>query len=124
MLRYETRVMPPAPFVKTQVINPLTEETSDLPGKLDTGAAMTVIPKNIVPALNLKQMGDVLCQGYDGVETLRPLYYVALEVTGYHIPMVEVTASPRQDVLLGRDVLNHFILTLNGKNLTFELQDP
>jgi hypothetical protein len=44
VFRYETQVMPPAPFVKTQVINPLT--------------------------------------------------------------------------------VNHFILTLNGKDLTFELQDP
>jgi predicted aspartyl protease len=124
VLRYETQVTPPAPFVKMQVINPLTGERSHLPGKLDTGAAITVIPRDIVPALHLEQMGDVLCQGYDGVETPRPLYYVAIEVTGYHIPMVEVTASPRQDVLLGRDVLNHFILTLNGKDLTFELQDP
>ena len=103
MFRYETQVTPPAPFVKTQISNPLTGETFHLPGKLDTGAAMTVIPKDIVPTLLLEEMGDVLCQGYDGVETLRPLYYVALEVTGYHIPMVEVTASPRQDALLGRD---------------------
>jgi predicted aspartyl protease len=116
--------MPPAPFVKTQVINPFTEQTLDLPGKLDTGAAMTVIPKDIVSALRLEQMGDVLCQGYDRVETLRPLYYVALEVAGYHFSIVEVTASPRRDALLGCDVLNHFILTLNGKDLTFELQDP
>jgi predicted aspartyl protease len=85
---------------------------------------MTVIPRDIVTALHLEQMGDVLCQGYDGVKTLRPLYYIALEVTGYHIPMVEIAASPRQDVLLGRDVLNHFILTLNGKDLTLELRDP
>ena len=124
MFRYDTEVVPPAPIVKTQVINPLTRETSHLPGKLDTGAAMTVIPRELVTALHLEQMGDVLCQGYDGVETLRPLYYVALEVAGYHFPIVEVTASPRQDVLLGRDVLNHFILTLNGKDLTFELLDP
>jgi len=124
VFRYETQVTPPAPVVKTQVINPLTGETFDLPGKLDTGAAMTVIPKDIALTLHLEQMGDVLCQGYDGVETLRPLYYVTLEVPGYHFPIVEVTASPRRDVLLGRDVLNHFILTLNGKDLTFELQDP
>jgi len=116
--------MPPTPFVETQVINPLNGERFQLPGKLDTGAAMTVIPGDIVTALHLEQMGDVLCQGYDGVETPRPLYYVALEVTCYYIPMVEVTVSPRRDVLLGRDVLNHFILTLNGKDLTFELQDP
>jgi hypothetical protein len=43
---------------------------------------------------------------------------------GYTLQDIEVTASPRRDVLLGRDVLNHFILTLNGKDLTFDLKDP
>jgi len=66
VFRYDTQVMPPAPIVKTQVINPLTEETSHLPGKLDTGAAMTVIPRDIVTALHLEQMGDVLCRDMTG----------------------------------------------------------
>jgi hypothetical protein len=39
-------------------------------------------------------------------------------------PFVEVVAAPIPYAILGRDVLNHFILTLNGKGLTFELQDP
>jgi hypothetical protein len=36
----------------------------------------------------------------------------------------EVVAAPMPYAILGRDVLNHFILTLNGKDLTFALQDP
>jgi len=55
---------------------------------------------------------------------LRPLYYIAMEIAGYNIPLVEVTAVQRSDVLLGRDVLNQFILTLDGKALTFDLRDP
>ena len=36
----------------------------------------------------------------------------------------EVVAAGRNDMLLGRDVLQNFILTLDGKTETFELVDP
>ena len=36
----------------------------------------------------------------------------------------EVVAANRNDMLLGRDVLQNFILTLDGKAETFDLIDP
>jgi len=38
--------------------------------------------------------------------------------------MLEVVSAPRSDVLLGRDVLNQFNISLRGKDLTFEIEDP
>jgi hypothetical protein len=35
-----------------------------------------------------------------------------------------VTATPRDDVLLGRDVLSHFVVTFDGKSLTVDMRDP
>jgi hypothetical protein len=35
-----------------------------------------------------------------------------------------VIALPRQDAILGRDVLNQFIVILDGKELDFEITDP
>ena len=32
--------------------------------------------------------------------------------------------TDRSNVLLGRNVLNRFVITLDGKNLTFELSNP
>jgi hypothetical protein len=55
---------------------------------------------------------------------LLPTYSVTFEVEEYVVQDVEVAASPRRDILLGRDVLNRFILTLDGKSLTFDLKDP
>ncbi len=43
---------------------------------------------------------------------------------GLLIPILETVSAPRHDVLLGRDVLNQFDITLKGKNLTFEMVDP
>jgi len=124
MHRYETRVRPPAPFLEIQVIHPVTAVTRQWPAKLDTGATLTILPEVLVDALVLSPKGEATIYGYDGMATIRPIYYVNLQVAGYSLSSVRVSSSKRSDVLLGRDVLNHFILTLNGKDLTFELQDP
>lgn len=124
MPAYDTRMTPPAAFVDIQVTNPATGASQQVRAKLDTGAAGTVLPDVVVAALGLRPEGEALCYGYDRVPVWRPTYYVAIELAGYRIPIVEVVASPREDALLGRDVLNHFVITFNGKALTFELQDP
>lgn len=85
---------------------------------------MSVLPESTVRALRLDPMGDILCFGYDGTATRRLTYYVALEVAESPIPMIEITAAPRKDALLGRDVLNRFVITLDGKGLSFEISDP
>jgi hypothetical protein len=51
-------------------------------------------------------------------------YLVIIEVEGYRLEGIEVIASPIKDHLLGRNVLNHFTITLKGKDLSFEIADP
>jgi len=63
-------------------------------------------------------------RGYDGTYSRRPVYYVRLTVEGFDLPAGRCVAADRANVLLGRNVLNRFIVTLDGKNLTFEFQDP
>lgn len=124
MYQYDVTVDPPAAYLPVQITNPDTEASDRLPAKIDTGAAMSVLPQAAVADLALEPTGDVLASGYDRKVTPLPTYSVTFEIEGYTFEDVEVTVSPRQDVLLGRDILNHFILTLNGKNLTFDLKDP
>jgi len=124
MHRYETHVRPPAPFLEIQVIHPVTGITHQWPAKLDTGAALTILPEKVVDALVLSPKSEAIIYGYDGIAAIRPLYYVNLKVAGHSLSSVRVSSSKRSDVLLGRDVLNHFVLTLNGKDLTFQLEDP
>ena len=42
-------------------------------------------------------------------------------VEGYVVQDVQCVATDRDNVLLGRDVLNDFVITLDGENLTFSL---
>lgn len=124
MFRYDTTIQPPAAFVQVSLFDPITGTSVQQRGKLDTGASITVLPESVVKTLRLRAVSEGFVRGFDGRGTLRPLYYVAMEIAGYNIPFVEVTAVQRSGVLLGRDVLNQFFLTLDGKALTFDLRDP
>ncbi len=124
MYRYDSSEQPPVAIVEVQITDPASGEQVSLPGKLDTGAAMSVLPTATVTVLELTARGDVTVSGYDGRTTQLPAYYVTLEVAGYTIQGLKVTAAQRPQMLLGRDVLNHFIATFDGKNLTFDLVDP
>jgi len=77
--RYDATVDPPAAYVPVQVTNPDTGASMRLSAKIDSGAAI-----------------------------LLPTYSVTFEVESYTVQDVEVAVSPGKDVLLGRDVLNHF----------------
>jgi len=101
-----------------------TDPTSTLPGKLDTDADVTLIPSSLVGDLQLIAENVVKIVSYDGTETERTAYFVDLEIGRYKLECVEVVAVSRDNVLLGRDVLNQFNITLKGKDLSFEIVDP
>lgn len=124
MFRYDTSEHPPAALVAVTVTDPLTGNQAAVPGKLDTGAAISVLPAAIIAELGLTPQSDVWVAGYDAQFLQLPAYFVTLEIAGCTIEMVKVTASPRSQMLLGRDVLSHFIATFDGKNLMFDLVDP
>jgi hypothetical protein len=54
---------------------------------------------------------------------MRPTYLIDLEVGNKKFTQLEVTLSLRTNVLLGRDVLNHLRIVLNGPNQITEILD-
>jgi predicted aspartyl protease len=93
-----------------------------LQGKLDTGADITVIPETFVSKLGLSAKAYLWARSYDGSFSHRPVYYVRLIIEGTVLPAVRCIAADRQNVLVGRNVLNRFFVTLDGKNLRFNLE--
>ena len=124
MYSYDTNDKPPAPCLSIRVINPNTQASHSILAKIDTGASISVLPATLVTDSKLEPEGRVRVAGYDGSLKWLPTYTVAFDISGYLLHDVEVISTQRRSVLLGRDILNHFIITLHGKNLTFDLRDP
>ncbi|MCG3139476.1 MAG: hypothetical protein HDKAJFGB_00351 [Anaerolineae bacterium] len=124
MYRFDNVSKPPAPYLAVVVRHPHTRAEIRIAAKLDTGAAKSVIPSSVVATLNLETMGSLSARGFNQAIDTYPVYYVELEVADLKLPMLPVIALPRQDMLLGRDILNYFIITLDGKAGAFEMHDP
>jgi predicted aspartyl protease len=122
---YDRAFNPPAPVADVTIANPVTpNKRSRVRGKMDTGADITVIPERLIVPLGISPKGRVWTRGYDGTYAQRAVYYVRLTLEGFVLATIRCIATNRTDVLLGRNVLNRFLITLDGKNLTFELKDP
>lgn len=121
--RYVAESQPPAPFVKLSVRCPTTGRHVDQsPAQVDTGADCTVLPPSVVSALELVQVGQYECQGFQGEIMTFPVFLVAISI--HELAPVEVRAilGERESyILLGRDVLNAHRIVLDGPQLALEI---
>jgi len=125
ILLYDSAFNPPAPVLEIIVGRPqATYIETRVRAQVDPGSDITVLPESVAEAIGLQLAGDLETEGYDGVVTRWPLCVVTMTVADVILPPMSVVVMPRSLAILGRDVLSHFILTLNGKDFTFELRDP
>ncbi len=123
MWSYDQSEFPAFPGFDLQVFKAeLPTRSVSARAKLDIGASITVIPEQFVAWLNLSIRDHIQTTGYDGASRLLPVYGIDLKFNGFDINWIDCVATERKNVLLGRNVLNLFFITLDGPNLTFDMK--
>jgi hypothetical protein len=90
---------------------------------IDTGADRTFIPVAVTGQLHLKKIDDsVDVYGPDAPEGPQDEYVADLNFLGLSFPYHPVIASDKwNEILIGRDILNRYVLTLDGPNRQFTI---
>ncbi len=122
---YSEALSPPAPVLPIEVFIPEEpQQRRSLDAKLDTAADISAVPSALIDDLKLEAVSEIVISGYDAKSELMATYTVGLELPRARVRHIEVIAVPDAYILLGRDVLNHFDLHLNGPELSFEMDLP
>jgi predicted aspartyl protease len=117
-----SRFAPPAPVARVSFRNPDSGETvSDILMVIDTGADMSFIPVAVVTKLNLQFVTATSYEltAFDGrSRTATPvnadMLFLGRTLKGSYL------VRESEIGILGRDVLNHFALVLDGPNLHWQ----
>jgi hypothetical protein len=92
-------------------------------GIIDTGADQTFIPSSITKELHLRKIDDsVDVDGPDSPNEPQDEYIANLSFLGLDIPNWPVISNDKwNEILIGRDIINDWLLTLDGPNGYFTI---
>src|SRR5438067_2276804 len=112
--------VPAAPVARAIVRGPTGSVRTDVPLLIDTGADISAIPRSVAQSVAaLVRPSDVVVRFYDGSEILCELAELSVEFLRFRFSGMFVIADADHGVL-GRNVLNRLVVTLDGPRLTWE----
>lgn len=113
---------PPAPVARVTLRRPGSNATvSDVVMLIDSGADVTLLPRSSVDLLDIKANPEETCQlmSFDGSTTISQVVQVDLIFLRKTFKGRFLLIDGKTGIL-GRDVLNHIALLLDGPYLTWK----
>jgi predicted aspartyl protease len=107
---------PSMPVMDVKVIEPSSGVTvGPLSALVDTGADGTLVPKHLREDMGAIPIGRGLLRWLWDESRHVQIYLVRLEIGPHVLRGVHVAGIPNsKDFILGRNVLNHFVFTVDG----------
>ena len=119
---YSRLYHPPAPVVPVGIRVPTSERRLELDGKIDTGADVCGIPQAVVAVLDLAPYRTTRVAAFMTLPRDVDLYRLDFELAGRRFERLEAVATLRPYVTLGRNLLRHLVLRLDGPHERLELR--
>ena len=123
---YDNRYDPSAPVIEVTVYAAgATEQGQSLVALLDSGADATLIPIEMLHKIGAEYVTTRRIRGVLGKAYKIDLYAVALQIGTYRLDGIHAIAIERgeEEPIIGRDVLNQLVVTLNGLGEVVEIRD-
>ena len=118
---YDSSYEPSAP-VLTMVVSWDQDIEERLVALIDSGADATMIPVHVLRNVGARYIGEMRMRGVLGVSQIVDIFVVNVRVGAFTINGVEAIAVLEgSEAIVGRDVLNNLIVTLNGLANTAEI---
>ena len=118
----DRRFSPAAPVIIATLRNPKSGEVlADVPMLIDSGADVTLLPREMAGSLGIESAGIYELMGFDGTKSMAEavradLLFLRKTFRGQFL-LVD------QDIgILGRDILNNISLFLDGPRLVWQEQ--
>jgi hypothetical protein len=119
---YDSTFNPAMPVVEVMVQG--THASTTLTAIVDSGADATIIPLQALNQMKEVQGGWIRVKGLDGISRRIPFFMVELSLGALPVGTIRVGGDKTvQQMILGRDVLNYFVVTLNGLANVVEISD-
>jgi predicted aspartyl protease len=118
-LPYDPSLDPPAPVVPVRISGPTGEEAVMLPMLVDTGADCTLVPTSIARRLELPRIDVIGLTGGGGARSRATVHAASIELGGLRL-LARIVAFV-DEAILGRDVLNRAVVTLDGPGLVLSV---
>lgn len=120
---YSDDYHPPMPVIEVGLNVPGRDQAAtQFVAMIDSGSDGTLVPIDVLEAVNARYVGDARMRGLLGDSQSVDIYLASLYIGSQIVHAVRVIAAPPdEEAILGRNVLNNLVITLNGPASTTEL---
>lgn len=120
---YNREYSPSAPFVEIVLNNELEDATPiELSAQVDSGADASLVPIALLHRIDAGYEFQQRMVTADGRRQAVDLYSVTIQLAGRTFYRTVVSVEQGDEVIIGRDILNHLIVTLDGYATTTLIQ--
>lgn len=121
---YARNYFPAFPVVEIRIIGTDLDSGREVTGLIDSGSDATQIPLSILRAIGAREVDKRWVQDLAGIRYSVGVFEVRILIGDIAMPSIEVIGRTGiSEVIIGRDVLNQLIVTLNGLAYVTDISD-